>query len=372
MAGLTALPNEVLEHILLHLDPIDVAQISQCCQLLRLILCDPKDQLLWRELYLTLPLDDPRDCVSTQGARRHDIDWRTILQRFIRARTVLYNSSLSRPGERLTTLHTLLELVTWVPPLTHIDDLENISLNLAWVVATLRGTSFFEDIELDSSATEEERQLCARLHTYFGLTVQDLTRHGRVRSRAFVYDMRNYSPENLYGPLNATGDVNWVHVQAIHHVVSMHIVDLQEEDTTFQFAIFPMSIQTTQIVLPPGTNLDDEEDWAGVSGSWKVSFCFCDHRELLRYNETEPDADGNLDKSIFEEADFGEVYRTLNVTLKKVSCTPDPRNPKRPAIRFVGEMADTTSTMTGTVQMTADGHVQWQFISGEQFQAVWS
>ncbi|KAH0585840.1 hypothetical protein H2248_007131 [Termitomyces sp. 'cryptogamus'] len=370
MTGLIALPSEVLEHILLRLDPIDVAQISQCCHLLRLMLYNPQDKLLWRKLYLTLPLDDPRNCVSTQGVRRHDIDWMAILQRFIRARTVLYNPSLSRPGERLTILHTLLELVAWVPPLVDMEDLEHISLNLAWVVATLQGTSFFEDIELSGLVTEEERQICARLHTYFGLTVKDITRTGRVRSRAYVYDMRNYSRDNLYGPLNMTGGVNWVHVQAIHHVVSMHIVDFQqEEDASFRFAIFPMSIQTTQIVLPPGTNLDDDEDWAGVSGSWKVSFCFCDHRELLRYNE--PDTDGNLDTSIFEEADFGEVYRTFNVILEKVSCSFDPKNPKRPVIDFKGEMPDTTSTMTGTVRMTTDAQVQWKFFSGEQEQSIW-
>ncbi|KAG6898402.1 hypothetical protein C0992_004113 [Termitomyces sp. T32_za158] len=366
MPGLAVLPNEVLEHILLHLDPIDVAQISQCCQLFRLLLYNSKDQFIWRELYLTLPLDDPRTCVSLQGARKHDIDWKTLLQRFIRARAVLHNPSLSRPGERLMILHTLVDLVTWVPPLVGMDDFDNISLNLAWVVAMLRGTFFFEEIELSTSATEEERQLCARLHTYYGLTAKDLTRQGRVQSRAFVYDMRNYCPDNLYGPFNAAGGVNWVHVQALHHLVSMHIVDLHGEDESFQFAIFPMSIQTTQVVLPVGINFNDEEDWAGVSGPWKVSFCFCDHRELLtEYNETKRDANGNLDTSIFEEADFGEVYRTSNVTLKKVSSTPDPDNPTRPIIHFMGEMSDTT-TMTGAVKMTTDGQ-----ISGENGQAVW-
>ncbi|KAG6877697.1 hypothetical protein C0993_005022 [Termitomyces sp. T159_Od127] len=389
MPGLAALPNEVLEHILVHLDPIDVAQISQCCQLLWLLLYNSKDQFVWRELYLTLPLDDPRICVSSQGLRKRDIDWKTILQRFIRARTVLYDPSLYRPGERLMTLHTLVELVTWVPPLVGMDDFENISLNLAWVVAMLRGTSFFEDIELSPSATAEERQLCARLHTYYGLTVEDLTRQGRVKSRAYVYDMQNYCPRRLYGPFNAEGGVNWVHVRALHHVVSMHIVDLHGEDESFQFAIFPMSIQTTQVVLPPGANLDDEEDWAGVSGLWKVSFCFCDHRELLstytapcdfsgvltgraEYNETKRDASGRLNTSIFEEADFGEVYRTMNVTLRKASCVPDSDNPTRPVIKFVGEMSDTIpSTMTGFVRMTTDGQVRWEFNYGEDGQEVW-
>ncbi|KAG6816407.1 hypothetical protein H0H87_006211 [Tephrocybe sp. NHM501043] len=368
----TSLPNEVIEQLLLRLDPIDVARVSQCCRLLRLVLYNPKDQALWRELYLDLPLDDPRNCVSLQGARRNDIDWRGLLQRFIRVRTVLCDPSLARPGETLATLQSLLELVTWVPPLVDIDDFHNISLNLAWVVATLRGTSFFEDIEFSRDTGEEERQLAARLHTLFGLTAQDITVAGRVRSRAFLYDLRNYCKENLWGPKTVDGGINWIHIRAIHHVVSMHIVDLQEmEGANFEFAIFPMSIQTTQIVLPPELNPDEEEDWAGIMGLWQVSFCFCDHTELLKYNASAPNADGTLDTSVFEAMDFGEVYRTLNVTVTKIHTVPDPKYPKRPVIHFMAEMPDTASSMKGTVRMTADDQVMFHFISGQNDQAVW-
>ncbi|KAG6854297.1 hypothetical protein C0991_008546 [Blastosporella zonata] len=362
VTGITALPNEVIEQVLLCMDPIDVARISQCCKLLRLVLYNPKDQLLWRELYLHLPLDDPRNCVSLQGARKHKIDWRGLLQRFIRARTVLYDPSLSRPGELSTTLQTLLELMTWVPPLTDFHDFDHISVNLAWVVATLRGTSFFEDIELSTEVGEEERELAARLHTCFGLTGQDISRAGRVRSRAFLYDLRNYREENLFGPLTRDGRVNWLHIRAIHHIVSMHFVDLQDEGD-FQFAIFPMSIQTTQIVLPRELNLDEEEDWAGVTGSWEN---LSDNRRWMLnstagYNSLVPDAAGNLDTTIFEAPDFGEVFRTLNVTVTMASTIPDPSHPKRPIIHFTGVMVGSTSSMNGTVQMTADDQVQWRF-----------
>ncbi|KAG5646031.1 hypothetical protein DXG03_004633 [Asterophora parasitica] len=249
-------------------------------------------------------------------------------------------------------------MATHVPPLAAPHDIDDLSSNLLWVAASLRGGSFLDNID---TFTEEEKQLSARLHTYFGLTVSDIRQAARVRSRAFVYDMRNYHQGTQYGPLDASGRVNWVHVQAIHHVVSMHVVDLQE-DENFEFAIFPMSIPFTQIVIPPGVDFDKEQDWAGVAGLWRVSFCFCDHRELLRYNESDVDSNGNLDISIFEASDYGEVFRSLDVNFTVVETTADPEHPNRPIIRFHGEMPDVTSTMTGFVKMTPDNQVLWHFV----------
>ncbi|KAG5653754.1 hypothetical protein H0H81_010841 [Sphagnurus paluster] len=351
MAGLLILPQEIVEDLLLYLDPIDIARISGCCNLLRLVVYNPNDQALWRALYLQQPFDDPRKCVSINGTARDHIDWKVSLQRLIRARTVVSSPNLCRPGERLTILETLLELATYVPPLSCANDPHNLSSNLMWVAVTLRGSALLDE----ATSSEEERQLCARLHTYFGLTTADARRDTRVRSRAFVYDIRNYRHETRYGPLDVHGRVNWVHMQALHHVVSMHIVDLQEDDESFPFAIFPMSIPYTQIVIPPGINFDTERDWAGVEGTWRVSFCFCDHRELLNEN-------GNLDFSIFEAQDFGEVFRSLDVNLQIVETEHDPKYPKRPIIHFSGEMPLSTSTMTGTVQMTPDGQVAWNFV----------
>jgi hypothetical protein len=80
--------------------------------------------------------------------------------------------------------------------------------------------------------------------------------------------------------MDSSGRVNWLHIQALHHVVSMHVVELRE-DEQFDFVVFPMSLPYTQIVIPKGVDLDQEKDWAGVGGLWRVAFCFCDHRELL-------------------------------------------------------------------------------------------
>ncbi|GLB38685.1 putative F-box domain-containing protein [Lyophyllum shimeji] len=368
---LASLPLEIIEEILLNLDPLDVAHLSECCNLLRSLVYDTKDQALWRGLYLQQPLDDPRKCVSQEGVPNdEEINWKEALQRFVRARTVLYNTAFL-PRD-LTALRVLLDLATHVPPLSSPEDVDNLSRNVAWVAATLgRVDDFHVLLDDEHPASEEEIQLRARVHTYYGLRGSDLRRTARVRSRAYVYDMRNYRADNHYGPLDSRGHVNWVHVQALHHVVSMHLVDLKEHEM-FDFAIFPMSIFFIQPVISPGMDLDQEEDWAGVAGPWRVSFCFCDHRELLKYNESDVDENGNLDTSVFESPDFGEVFRSMNVMLRVIGTRPDPDHPKRPIIDFAGAMLDNTSTMRGEVRMTPDNQVQWHFVSGDQDSAVWS
>lgn len=41
----------------------------------------------------------------------------------------------------------------------------------------------------------------------------------------------------------------------------------------------------------------------------------------------------------------------------------DPNHPKRPIICFVGEVAHSSSAISGQVKMTPDGQVRWQFVS---------
>jgi len=277
MIRLSSLPPEIIEEIILHLDPIYVASIAQCSTFFKSIVYNTKDQVLWRALYLEQQFDDPRTCISQQGYPKGVVDWRGELQRFVRVRTVLHDPSLCRPDERLIILQTVLEIISYVPPLSSAGE---ISRNLLLIDAILRGGVFLDEIESAEGKSEEEVQLCARLHANFGLTHVDTRRTARVRSRAYVYDLRNYRWDNDFGPFDEHGCVNWVHVQALHHVVSMHIIDLQE-DEDIEFPIFPLSLPLTQITIPEGVNLDEEGDWAGVEGVWRVSFCFCDHRELL-------------------------------------------------------------------------------------------
>ena len=281
MASIDNLPVEVFENIVLLLDPLDVAKLSQTCTAYyHLIYLSEESQHLWRELYLEQPFDDLRRCYTSLGRPLQPIDWKTQLQRIIRARTILTSSSPCPPEERRTVLQTLIDMVCNCIPVTHPDIIEPSS-NHGWVAAMLRRSPFLEQPDWEES--EDERQLRARLHTYYGLSSSDFQPAKRTESRAFVYAMRNYRYDNDFGPflMDGSGRVNWYHVRAIHHVMSMHIVPATEETESAEFNLFPMSMPWTQSVIPEGVNLDEERDWAGVTGRWQCSFCFCDHRELL-------------------------------------------------------------------------------------------
>jgi len=288
---LLALPPELVEEILILCDPIDVSKAAQTCCFFRWLVYFAEDSKLWRELYLGQGLDDPRVCVGEDGVARPGplVEWRKELQGVIRARTVVGDVTKLRScweGERV--LRTLMKLVSYVRPwrmekvVAGRRDSRERSKNLEWMNEKLQqsgggGGGFLDRVGEKVRSSAGARQLVARLHTYYGMTERDGDEGEIARSRAFVYWLRNYRAENEYGPFEEDGRVDWVHVRAIHHVVSRHLVGLEEEE---EEGGFPMRMCATQICLPREGE-EEMEDWAGVTGSWNVSFCFCDHRELL-------------------------------------------------------------------------------------------
>ena len=112
-ASLVLLPPEIIEQVLLLLDPLDVAIVSQTCKTFYNLIYRTRDNHLWRALYLAQPFDDPRRSVTPRLAPipPERIDWKGSLQAFVRARTVLTDPSKCRPGERDATLRTLIRLL---------------------------------------------------------------------------------------------------------------------------------------------------------------------------------------------------------------------------------------------------------------------
>ena len=218
---ITELPTEIIEEILVQCDPIEVAKAAKTCSALRSLIYDSQDSKLWRDLYLTEPLDDLRKCVSQHG-HRAQVGWKRNLQRIIRARSIVANLSLLKPGELEEILQTLLMILLYHPPWSSHTAAAVSSLNLRWLSVILQH-GFIDKVEEMTSLTFAERQLLSRLHCYYGLTENDMEPQARVKSRVYVYTMRNYQPENDYGPFLSNGAVNWEHMQALHHVVSMQI-----------------------------------------------------------------------------------------------------------------------------------------------------
>ncbi|KZT09196.1 uncharacterized protein LAESUDRAFT_722920 [Laetiporus sulphureus 93-53] len=373
MEKLLDLPPELLDQILLELDALDVASVAQTCSELRSYIDDP-EQRLWRKLYLTECLDDPRQRRTNLGQPLPpEINWKTQLLRSVRARTFLTDPDKCNPEERFKLMQIVLEMCTKMPSTPGLLS-DDVSLNLVWLAAYFHGGNFLEHGDWDA-ASEEERQLRARLHTYFGLTVRDAAPERRTAARAYVYTMRRYKWDNEFGPfmMDASGCVNWEHMQAIHHIMSMHVVrpeDLEQlnEGT---FVIYPMSLPFCQSVISAELDLDKEKDWAGIAGKWQYSFCFCDHRELLVYNNLNISPNVPLHPAIFEAPDFQEIFRTIDVDMRVISFETDALHWKRPKINFAGAI-EGGATMIGWVRVTPDDQIRWHFVSGEEGNAIWS
>lgn len=284
---ITELPTEIVEEILVQCDPSEVAKAAQTCSSLRTLIYSSQDSKLWRDLYLAQPFDDLRRCVSRYG-QPAQLNWKRNLQRLFRARQVVANLSLLKSGELEEILQSLLMMVHYHPSWPSNTDKTAVpSLNLRWIAGILQQHGFIDQVEDSAiSLTFSERQLLAQLHCYYGLTEKDMKHRSRVDSRVYVYTMRNYGPENEYGPLLSNGAVNWVHMQALHHVVSMHLVDMREAGLVIP--LFPMSLSEMQVVIPVEEEGKENEDWLGLEGSWVVSFCFCDHRDLLSEFSSDP------------------------------------------------------------------------------------
>ncbi|VDB87378.1 unnamed protein product [Peniophora sp. CBMAI 1063] len=364
------LPAELVEQILLELDPLHVGAFAQTCKHFHALIYEAPDSHLWRHLYLQQDLDDPRRCLSTLLEPAGEIDWRGRLTRMKRAQVVAMDPRLCKPHEREEVLRALLDLACHVPPMDDINS-EDIALNHLWVAATLRGGALLEQKLWEPS--EEELQLRAQLHAMYGLTRNDVTKPGRVAARARVYDFRRYSYANYFGPFRSDGSwrVDWEQVLAIHHCISVHLVDIPEEAENYRYAIFPLSMPFCQPILDaPVEQLG--RDWAGLEGSWQIVFCFMDHHALIAYNGIQhgDDPDGPLDPTLVTEPHFMEAFRAIACELHASAFEPDPLHPNHPRIRLVGTCGQ--YTLVGQVELTRHGDVRWHFDGGDNGTPVWS
>ncbi|KAF8272752.1 hypothetical protein EI94DRAFT_1769606 [Lactarius quietus] len=357
--SLASIPQEIIEQVIAFLDPLDVASFSQTCRQYNNLIYHPRDNHIWRELYLAQPFDDPDLPLPLS------IDWKGSLQAIVRAKIVLNDPSKCRPGERETILRTLIVMLRGAAPAPSFCE-KTLSENLVWLVAKLRDGTLLNDGTRPSSQTEA--QLRGFLLVHLGLTPPDARSLNKAAVRAFVYDLRHYCFAASFGPYlpDGSGRVNWVHLHAIHRVIAMHLVDLRETEF-FVFPLFPMSMPYCQSIIPPGLDFKKVLDWAGIEGLWHCSFCFVDHRELLQYNNHIPDDGGALDPSVFQDPGFRDAFRVLPVYFRVLGYEEDPAHPTRPRLIFAGEVRD-GQTMYGWTEMTPDDQLRWRWGG----QAIWS
>jgi len=261
-------PLELAQHILSYSHPWDVAAFSRTCWAAFVLVYQPPDQHLWRELYAPY-FDRPR-WISDPFSKKENVDWRNELTNRLKIEIALFHgpTTLIERKHSLGMLITIIEDSSWA--ISHTGS----SLNIAWLRTILNDSLLLTNL-YSIPDSEGYPQLAAQLRAYLALTVEyDSSKRDkntlalllgrRDRSRAYVYDLRNCKAENGWGPFLPDGSVNWVHVEHIIDVVSLNIRELPG---SWALTKPPSCLGPLNASFPThATGPTSVDDWAGVEG----------------------------------------------------------------------------------------------------------
>ena len=273
-AAVFQIPNEITEHALTYLHPLDVSRFSQTCRLARTFVYGDASQYLWRQLFLA-SFDDPREAVDF-GDTNIEYNWKEELQRRARAELIAFNIGLWL-DEQSFALETIISTIWNAPPVQPVLD-DKASDSLEWVTRVLRDSRI-----LDAPvARAENNQLISRIQTYLvGEATGDKSRGDldllRTRSRCQIYDVRNYRRVTNYGPYLKGGEVNWDHARAIVNVIQMKF----EGKGFWMDGRPPVGLEATRRYSVTGAANRGVKDWACIEGTWRRYVCWLDYRYVL-------------------------------------------------------------------------------------------
>ncbi|PVI02790.1 hypothetical protein DM02DRAFT_612768 [Periconia macrospinosa] len=405
MPNLVQLAPELLDLILSHLHPRDIASFARTCRHAALFV-HPQNRSLWKSAFLQI-FDHPKhaweDMVPTaRAANRHreaQWDWHHELRRRMIAFNLvceLDHATLLKAIEQVVT--TLLD-VEQTAAYTEKDPSGNPqSLNLIFLTRLQRQSPNFDSIihdyhrDINSCSlpmeflTESDRPLtrsmmlgrrvtiptwASQFHVIHGPTKRELDSVvSKAAARAIVYDWNVTGPAAEYGPFNrdSSGTVNWQTVEAISSL--MHrIFEMPLEMYSLTSFGFPMNIPRAI----PATAEISNHDWAAVTGLWLGTYAFLDYRALVHFNIAH-NQEYPLDLGEYEEA-CGDLMRLL----LKVDDSDDLKQDKRlrttlpccedlPILRFSGASQNQaigrpSIGVRGFVCLTPSGReVRWRFI----------
>ncbi|KAI0307537.1 hypothetical protein B0F90DRAFT_1807020 [Multifurca ochricompacta] len=368
---ISAVPPELSERTLSLCHPRDVASFAQTCRGAYALVYQSSDQYLWRTLFLDYPFDDPR--LSTSSSSISKVDWRAKLQRRVRAEHIARSD-----GDRCEFVEVLLECVHEAAPRAARESSHNISwittiLTLEespWIERFLRlGPFDSPSIKYFASDAEELRaHLALSLDHGVGTEAPEKLRVLRRMSRAYVYDLRNYTRAGNWGPFIGAGDsINWRHVNAIVTVITMNLRDFGIHwPKEFKPQAIVRGLEACRAYSASGSFKRSSLDWAGVEGEWMRITC-------------------GWNPGFFDDG-YQEASRLLLLNLRVISVENDPEvleklpDPSRPPITFGGTMRGFNSdsdeilnrVVRGTVRLMKDGNIRWSFFRGVQIGGVCS
>ncbi|KAI4702673.1 hypothetical protein J4E89_010395 [Alternaria sp. Ai002NY15] len=238
---------------------------------------------------------------------------------------------------------------------------------------------------------EESRQLSARLHSLFGFPPsnagrRDLSTNPYARSR--VYDLRNYTDNNEWGPFRDDGTmrVDWEMIESIMIVIGYnscyctHTVSNKLRPPWFAplDGVIPEDDHQmgtgrdyTALVQQPDVSLNMKDPY-GVEGIWSRIVCFLDYNDLYHYNFSTEAMKVPSDEPR-DALNTDEAIRHIIMDLRITDVTaPGPfDNSKLPIVHFRGKSKsvdahwdpNANSGIRGTVSLTPEREVRWQTIS---------
>lgn len=228
---LASFPVEVAQQVLAHCHPWDVASFSKTCRAAYALVYLSSDQYLWRQLYLN-HFDGPQLEAHRSAKNMTSINWKEEVTTRLSIELALFFGPTGFEEQRntfrklITVLHESSNIVAPSPA---------AALNRGWIRHIVLDSNILSTLySVSLPKRNENKQLLARLRSYLCLTVDpkedeatfDLLNQRRNASRAFVYDLRNYTAKTNYGPFRKDGTVDWIHVDNIISVISMNIREL--------------------------------------------------------------------------------------------------------------------------------------------------
>lgn len=400
---LVGLPPEILHHILIWLDPIDLLPVSLVCRCLYSFVAG--NQRLCQDIYL-LRLDAPPDNAPI-------VDWESELLDMVRLDEIF--AVMNNVDYDVDQLPFVCETVSRLLKHASFNDGSRdegeesqrpVSRNVEYLsrlfekneVATrifTQQSPLFDRINSRFQGSTpfprplEKHQQSAKLHCLYGRPAQQ---GGRTRSTTTypwacskVYDIREYSQANGWGPFrrDGTGRVDWEKVEAINILMWKNIstmcprTDIFDEiwDTPF-FGSFANSYVPTN--LPTLSDLDAQDPY-GVTGTYYRVVCFLDHSDFIRFNFSNM---GIVTHNIPRPPlDRGEATRLILMDLEVTRIEPPGPNDDQgfPVVHFKGVsrsfdtdfVEDVHSTLSGSVRLTEEGEVKWSSVSAFDGQERW-
>ncbi|POV96265.1 hypothetical protein PSHT_15230, partial [Puccinia striiformis] len=246
-------PTEILNRILEHSDPIDVASFARVTRFTyQLIYSEPNRQYLWHELFLNhfdkpdhnILLNHPSTIKNTDDS--DNIDWLETLAIRIRLRQILTTNDDILLKERLskhypdsTKLLELYQLIFLI--LNTASSTDSLNVTFLRNILANRSSQFriihYPALNHQIQPIFKERisgndplvSSAARLHVHYGLTRFDLNgRRARNIARESVYHFKNYTKSNLYGPFmdSQSCTVNWSHLESLSVLVGFNLFQI--------------------------------------------------------------------------------------------------------------------------------------------------